>query len=239
MFGGLFVNESNVPTPLKWLPATSLIKQAFEGACVNEFRGEHGAAPGSCTAACCFAMRLWLGLFPRSLLPQHAPWPPCCCGRYEQALPNPHARVQALSLSWMSEGTARAAGRRCWSASHLQTPPSARPWPTRAGEAPAPLQPGPCAPGCRGCTLGSTAQEWLDGLVAGLAAGAGAWWVRAASAAYAPCSRCESSGAPLYCSYVPLILPSPPPTPTPSFPGRIMLCYWWYTYCILVRKQPK
>ncbi|KAL4432817.1 hypothetical protein ABPG77_008143 [Micractinium sp. CCAP 211/92] len=39
VFGGLFVNESNVPAPLKWLPATSLIKQAFEGACVNEFRG--------------------------------------------------------------------------------------------------------------------------------------------------------------------------------------------------------
>lgn len=39
VFGGLFVNESNVPAPLKWLPATSLIKQAFEGACINEFKG--------------------------------------------------------------------------------------------------------------------------------------------------------------------------------------------------------
>ncbi|PSC72649.1 ABC transporter G family member 7 isoform A [Micractinium conductrix] len=39
VFGGLFVNEANVPGPLKWLPAASLIKQAFEGACVNEFKG--------------------------------------------------------------------------------------------------------------------------------------------------------------------------------------------------------
>lgn len=39
VFGGLFVNKANVPTPLKWLPATSLIKQAFEGACINEFKG--------------------------------------------------------------------------------------------------------------------------------------------------------------------------------------------------------
>ncbi|KAL4458091.1 hypothetical protein ABPG75_012956 [Micractinium tetrahymenae] len=39
VFGGLFVNESNVPGPLKWLPATSLIKHAFEGACINEFKG--------------------------------------------------------------------------------------------------------------------------------------------------------------------------------------------------------
>ncbi|KAL4853430.1 ABC transporter G family member 7 [Chlorella vulgaris] len=39
VFGGLFVNARNVPGPLKWLPHTSLIKQAFEGACVNEFKG--------------------------------------------------------------------------------------------------------------------------------------------------------------------------------------------------------
>lgn len=39
VFGGLFVNESNVPGPLKWLPAASLVKQAFEGACINEFKG--------------------------------------------------------------------------------------------------------------------------------------------------------------------------------------------------------
>ncbi|EFN58398.1 hypothetical protein CHLNCDRAFT_56833 [Chlorella variabilis] len=54
VFGGLFVNESNVPGPLKWLPSASLIKQAFEGSCVNEFRGAefeldergHGTATG-------------------------------------------------------------------------------------------------------------------------------------------------------------------------------------------------
>lgn len=42
MFGGLFVNKDNVPRALAWLPAASLIKQAFEGACVNEFRGGWG-----------------------------------------------------------------------------------------------------------------------------------------------------------------------------------------------------
>ena len=39
VFGGLFVNASNVPAPLKWLPSASLIKQAVEGACVHEFKG--------------------------------------------------------------------------------------------------------------------------------------------------------------------------------------------------------
>lgn len=39
VFGGLFVNESSVPVALKWAPRTSLIKQAFEGLCVNEFQG--------------------------------------------------------------------------------------------------------------------------------------------------------------------------------------------------------
>jgi hypothetical protein len=39
VFGGLFVNSATVPGPLKWLPSASLIKQAFEGACVNEFKG--------------------------------------------------------------------------------------------------------------------------------------------------------------------------------------------------------
>lgn len=39
VFGGLFVNVEGVPKPLKWIPKTSLIKHAFEGACINEFRG--------------------------------------------------------------------------------------------------------------------------------------------------------------------------------------------------------
>ena len=39
VFGGLFVNVEGVPTPLKWIPKTSLIKHAFEGACINEFEG--------------------------------------------------------------------------------------------------------------------------------------------------------------------------------------------------------
>jgi len=39
VFGGLFVNVEGVPKPLKWIPKTSLIKHAFEGACVNEFQG--------------------------------------------------------------------------------------------------------------------------------------------------------------------------------------------------------
>jgi ABC-type multidrug transport system permease subunit len=37
VFGGLFVNEKSVPRALRWVPATSLIKHAFEGACINEF----------------------------------------------------------------------------------------------------------------------------------------------------------------------------------------------------------
>lgn len=39
VFGGLFVNVEGVPTALKWIPKTSLIKHAFEGACINEFTG--------------------------------------------------------------------------------------------------------------------------------------------------------------------------------------------------------
>jgi len=39
VFGGLFVNVEGVPKPLKWIPKTSLIKHAFEGACINEFTG--------------------------------------------------------------------------------------------------------------------------------------------------------------------------------------------------------
>lgn len=55
VFGGLFVNEKSVPFALQWAPRTSLIKHAFEGACVNEFEGQtfdlddrgHGEASGN------------------------------------------------------------------------------------------------------------------------------------------------------------------------------------------------
>jgi ABC-type multidrug transport system ATPase subunit len=40
VFGGLFVNAEGLPAALKWVPRTSLIKQSFEGACINEFQGE-------------------------------------------------------------------------------------------------------------------------------------------------------------------------------------------------------
>ncbi|KAL6779156.1 hypothetical protein ACKKBF_B18545 [Auxenochlorella protothecoides x Auxenochlorella symbiontica] len=50
VFGGLFVNEANVPRVLSWLPKTSIIKYAFAGLCVNEFTGlkftSNGAGPG-------------------------------------------------------------------------------------------------------------------------------------------------------------------------------------------------
>ena len=39
VFGGVYVTADNVPSYLKWLPRTSLIKYAYEGLCVNEFRG--------------------------------------------------------------------------------------------------------------------------------------------------------------------------------------------------------
>ena len=39
VFGGLFVNVDGVPRPLRWIPKTSLIKHAFEGACINELTG--------------------------------------------------------------------------------------------------------------------------------------------------------------------------------------------------------
>lgn len=39
VFGGLFVNVEGVPKPLRWIPKTSLIKHAFEGACINELTG--------------------------------------------------------------------------------------------------------------------------------------------------------------------------------------------------------
>ena len=40
VFGGLFVNDKSVPKPLSWVPSTSLIKHAFEAACINEFEGQ-------------------------------------------------------------------------------------------------------------------------------------------------------------------------------------------------------
>ena len=47
VFGGLFVNAEGVPKPLKWIPKTSLIKHAFEGATINEFTGlEFECPPG-------------------------------------------------------------------------------------------------------------------------------------------------------------------------------------------------
>ena len=39
VFGGLFVNVEGIPKPLRWIPKTSLIKHAFEGACINELTG--------------------------------------------------------------------------------------------------------------------------------------------------------------------------------------------------------
>jgi hypothetical protein len=36
---GYYVNADNVPAALRWLPAASLIKQAFEALAINEFRG--------------------------------------------------------------------------------------------------------------------------------------------------------------------------------------------------------
>jgi len=34
-----YVNAGNVPKALQWIPSVSLIKQAFEGLCDNEFPG--------------------------------------------------------------------------------------------------------------------------------------------------------------------------------------------------------
>ena len=39
VFGGVYITADNVPSYLKWLPRTSMIKYAYEGLCVNEFRG--------------------------------------------------------------------------------------------------------------------------------------------------------------------------------------------------------
>lgn len=39
VFGGYYVNEENTPQVFRWIPNVSLIRWAFEGLCVNEFRG--------------------------------------------------------------------------------------------------------------------------------------------------------------------------------------------------------
>lgn len=39
VFGGLYISEADVPSVLSWLPRISIIKHAFEGLCLNEFRG--------------------------------------------------------------------------------------------------------------------------------------------------------------------------------------------------------
>ena len=39
VFGGYYVNPDNVPPYFRWINECSLIKWAFQGLCVNEFRG--------------------------------------------------------------------------------------------------------------------------------------------------------------------------------------------------------
>lgn len=39
VFGGLYITDKSVPKWASWIPKISLIKHAFEGLCVNEFRG--------------------------------------------------------------------------------------------------------------------------------------------------------------------------------------------------------
>eukprot|EP00850_Spirogloea_muscicola_P011306 SM000069S20743 [mRNA] locus=s69:581477:585310:- [translate_table: standard] len=39
VFGGYYVNAENTPSFFRWIPNVSLIRWAFEGLCVNEFRG--------------------------------------------------------------------------------------------------------------------------------------------------------------------------------------------------------
>eukprot|EP00850_Spirogloea_muscicola_P021683 SM000258S09099 [mRNA] locus=s258:40817:44791:+ [translate_table: standard] len=39
VFGGYYVNAENTPSFFRWIPSVSLIRWAFEGLCVNEFRG--------------------------------------------------------------------------------------------------------------------------------------------------------------------------------------------------------
>ncbi|XP_024021590.1 ABC transporter G family member 7 [Morus notabilis] len=39
VFGGYYVNAENTPIVFRWIPRVSLIRWAFEGLCVNEFKG--------------------------------------------------------------------------------------------------------------------------------------------------------------------------------------------------------
>ncbi|RXH79222.1 hypothetical protein DVH24_040369 [Malus domestica] len=39
VFGGYYVNAENTPIIFRWIPSVSLIRWAFQGLCINEFRG--------------------------------------------------------------------------------------------------------------------------------------------------------------------------------------------------------
>ncbi|MQM02984.1 hypothetical protein Taro_035758 [Colocasia esculenta] len=39
VFGGYYVNAENTPLIFRWIPSVSLIRWAFQGICINEFRG--------------------------------------------------------------------------------------------------------------------------------------------------------------------------------------------------------
>lgn len=39
VFGGYYVNAENTPIVFRWIPKVSLIRWAFQGLCINEFRG--------------------------------------------------------------------------------------------------------------------------------------------------------------------------------------------------------
>ncbi|XP_074295593.1 ABC transporter G family member 7 [Silene latifolia] len=39
VFGGYYVNADNTPIVFRWIPRVSLIRWAFQGLCINEFRG--------------------------------------------------------------------------------------------------------------------------------------------------------------------------------------------------------
>eukprot|EP00262_Sarcandra_glabra_P022496 TRINITY_DN998_c0_g1_i3.p1 TRINITY_DN998_c0_g1~~TRINITY_DN998_c0_g1_i3.p1 ORF type:complete len:675 (+),score=101.17 TRINITY_DN998_c0_g1_i3:235-2259(+) len=39
VFGGYYVNAENTPVIFRWIPRVSLIRWAFQGLCINEFRG--------------------------------------------------------------------------------------------------------------------------------------------------------------------------------------------------------
>ncbi|CAI8604934.1 unnamed protein product [Vicia faba] len=39
VFGGYYVNPENTPIIFRWIPSVSLIRWAFQGLCINEFRG--------------------------------------------------------------------------------------------------------------------------------------------------------------------------------------------------------